>query len=69
MSTSYFTFGQNHTHRYGETTLDCDIVVKITAEDPRARMFELFGQEWSMEYDEIPQEKLDKYYHRGIFEI
>lgn len=66
MKTSYFTFGQGHIHTYNEEILDKDIVVKITAEDPRSRMFELFGNKWSMQYDEIPNMK---FFPRGIYEI
>lgn len=66
MRTAYFTFGQNHTHRCGDKTLDCDTVVKITAEDPRARMVELFGQKWSMEYDKEPELKPEGYYNEIV---
>jgi hypothetical protein len=55
MTTSYFTFGQAHVHRVNGRTFDCDTVVKITAEDPRAVMVETFGQKWSMEYSEPPK--------------
>ena len=66
MRTSYFTFGQAHTHRYNGTTLDCDIVVKITSEDPRDTMVELFGNVWSMQYDNQPDMRL---FPRGFYEI
>jgi len=64
--TSYFTLGQDHTHRYNGTTLDCDIVVKITAEDPRALMMEYFGPEWAFQYDDEPDMR---HFPRGIYEI
>jgi hypothetical protein len=38
MTTAYFTFGQDHAHRVNGTTFDCDSVVKITSDDPRATM-------------------------------
>lgn len=66
MKTSYFTFGQCHTHRINNQTLDCDTVVKITAEEPRDKMFELFGPKWSMEYDTEPNMK---FFPKGIIEL
>ena len=67
MSRHYFTFGQCHTHRHGQITLDCDSVVEITAEDEgiaRDRMFELFGPKWGFQYTE---ETLNlEYFPRGI---
>lgn len=41
--TSYFTLGQRHLHRYNGQILDKDCVIKITDEDPREKMFELFS--------------------------
>jgi hypothetical protein len=52
--TAYFTLGQDHVHRHSGRTLDCDTVLKITAADPRSRMFELFGSKWAMQYDDNP---------------
>ena len=66
MKTSYFTFGQAHSHVANGRTLDRNTVVKITAEDPRARMFELFGAKWSMEYDAPPDMRL---FPGGIVEL
>jgi hypothetical protein len=66
MKTSYFTFGQGHRHEIGGVVYDKDCVLKITAEDPRAVMFEMFGPKWSMEYDE-PQSI--HVFPRGTFEI
>ena len=57
MKTSWFSFGQNHTHRINGRTLDCDHILEITAEDPRAEIVRLCGQTWSMEYDKIPDMK------------
>ena len=66
MRTSYFALGRNHTHRHNGTTLDRDIVLKITSEDPRDTMVELFGLVWSFQYDDQPDMK---YFPRGIYEI
>lgn len=66
MKTSYFTFGQSHAHVFNGQTLDRNTVVKITAEEPRAKMFELFGNKWSMEYDEPPDPDL---FPGGIVEV
>lgn len=66
MKTSYFTFGQSHAHNVGGFTYDKDIVVKITAENPRKVMFKTFGDKWCFEYDKEPDMK---YFHRGIKEV
>lgn len=66
MPTSYFTFGQTHVHSVGGVTFDKDLVVKITAEDPRAEMVRHFGVKWGMEYDEMPDLS---YYPRGVCEL
>lgn len=66
--TAWFTFGQNHVHRINGFTFDADIVVKITAPDPRARMIELFGPCWSMQYDNESDVCLELY-PRGVKEV
>lgn len=66
MKTAYFTFGQCHAHSVDGQTFDKDTIVKITAEDPRAKMFEVFGVKWSMQYDEPPSPEL---YPSGIIEL
>lgn len=66
MTTSYFTFGQKHTHSYNGVTLDRNIVIKITADNPRDKMFELFGDKWCFEYDKEPNME---YFPKGIFDI
>ncbi len=66
MRTSYFTFGQVHVHSVNGVTFDKDIVVKITAKDPRQVMVDTFGQKWSMEYDKEPDMK---FLPRGIYEL
>jgi hypothetical protein len=55
MITNYFTFGQAHEHVIGGIVFDKDTVVRITAENPRDKMFALFGPKWSMQYDKPPQ--------------
>jgi hypothetical protein len=69
MVKTYFTFGQNHAHVYNNVTVDKDIVIEMeteTHEEARARMFELFGQKWSNQYDN----KIDlSYYVRGVLKI
>lgn len=54
MKTSHFTFGQSHIHRIGGVVYDKDVVLRITAEDPRAVMFSTSDRRWSMEYDTPP---------------
>jgi hypothetical protein len=61
--TSYFTFGQNHAHGVAGFTYDKDIVVQIVSPDPRASMFEIFGNKWASQYDKVPDMS---YYSRGI---
>ena len=63
MKTSYFTFGQQHVHSVCGFTYDKDVVVKITAKNPRGVMFENFGPRWAFEYSEQPDMV---YYPRGI---
>lgn len=65
--TRYYTFGFDHAHAVGGFTYDKDIVVSITAPDPRAVMLETFGHEWSMEYT---AEQLDlSYFPRGVKDL
>lgn len=68
LRTSYFTFGFGHAHAVGGFTYDKDVLVKITAEDPRAVMHRWFGQTWSMEYPEgqLPLDELLAYCPRGV---
>ena len=64
--TSYFTFGQSHLHSVHGFTYDKDIVVEITAENPRNEMFKLFGRKWASEYDNKPDMS---FFPRGIKKI
>lgn len=64
--TSYFTLGQRHLHRYNGQILDKDCVIKITDEDPREKMFELFGKEFSFEYEEKPDMK---FFPKGVYNL
>lgn len=64
--TRWFTFGQAHVHAVGGFTYDKDVVVKITAVDPRAVMMRTFGRTWCMEYDAEPDMN---YYPRGVKEL
>jgi hypothetical protein len=66
MRTAYFSFGFGHAHNVNGFTYDKDILVKITADDPRKVMFDTFGAKWAMEYDEPPD---PIYYPRGIKEL
>ena len=70
MTKFFFTFGQDHTHRYNGVTLDCDSVVQINALDEgkaRERMVDAFGMKWGFSYsEERMNESLKKYYPRGV---
>lgn len=68
MKTNYFTFGFDHAHSVAGFTYDKDVVVKITAEDPRAVMFQHFGPKWAMQYDNLDELGLE-YYPRGVKEL
>jgi len=67
MKKFFFTFGQNHAHRYNGVTLDCDSVVQINAEDEgkaRDKMVDMFGMVWGFSYSE---ERIQMhYYPRGV---
>lgn len=64
--TSWFTFGQVHTHSVNGITFDKDCVVEITAPDPREAMVEAFGVKWSMQYDRPPNLA---HFPRGIIKL
>lgn len=66
MKTSYFTLGQSHIYKHNGHVLDCNSVIKITAEDLREVMFEFFGSKWAFEYKECPDMK---YFPRGIYNL
>ena len=66
MKTQWFTFGRSHAHQHGKHLLNKDTVVEITAEDPRAKMFELFGNKWSMQYDKPPDMQ---HFPKGIIKL
>jgi len=71
MSKYYYSFGQSHTHRVHGVTLDKDSIVEIIAPDDetgmaaaREKMFDTFGQKWSMQYTE---NNIDmSYFPRGV---
>ena len=67
--TAYFSLGFNHAHAVDGFTYDKDVLVKITAPDPRARMFEVFGGAWSFEYGEADLPAILHHFPRGIKEL
>ncbi len=74
MKTFYLTFGQTHTHRVTNHTLDKDCVVKFQAatyDDARRVCFERFGPKWCFLYEEGKDWNPDhlKYFPRGIIEL
>lgn len=68
LETSYFTFGPFHIHQVDGVIFNKDIIVKITAEDPRERMFQLFGGKWSLQYGELPERFMERF-PRGIIDM
>lgn len=69
MKTSWFTFGQVHVHSVNGVTFDKDIVVEITAEDPRQVMVDTFGLTWGMEYYNPPDNEFMELFPRGIYKL
>jgi hypothetical protein len=67
LRTRYYTFGFDHAHAVNGFTYDKDIVVKVTAPDPRAVMLQWFGQKWSTEYREGDLDM--SYFPRGIKDL
>jgi len=63
--TSYFTFGFQHAHAHCGFTYDKDIVVEITAAEPRAVMVQAFGTAWCWEYHSLDEVHLE-HYPRGV---
>lgn len=51
--TRYFTFGAGHRHEWEGEVFDMDVILEITAVNPRAKMFELFGSKWCAEYNSL----------------
>ena len=66
METKCFTFGQAHVHSVNGKTFDKDCVVKIIARDPRRVMFDTFGRQWFMQYEDVPDLR---HFSRGVIEL
>lgn len=64
--TRWFTFGFDHEHRIDGFTYDHEIVVEITAPDPRAVMVETFGRRWAFEYRYPGELDMVRHYPRGM---
>lgn len=64
--TNYFTLGYIHAHKVGDHLLDKNVVIKITAADPRKIMMENFGTKWAFQYEKLPDMN---FYPRGIFDF
>jgi hypothetical protein len=69
VTTNYFSFGFDHAHAIAGFTYDKDVLVKITADDPRKVMFDTFGPKWAMQYDEDELPDLLHYFPRGVKEL
>lgn len=67
--TSYFTFGQIHTHSINGHTLDKNCIVKITDKNPRGVMVKNFGQFWANEYSEEEVSKIIHLFPRGVYDL
>ena len=76
MKKTYITFGQDHTHRLSDVTIDCDSVVCIHHpydKSGREIAFRLFDRKFCFEYTEehFDPDNHDnmKYFPRGIIEV
>ena len=73
MPRHYVTFGQIHTHRINNITIDCDCVVEYGAENAiegRKKAFEYFSDKFFTDYhDKAFNEENLKYFPRGIINI
>jgi len=73
MHKTYVTFGQDHTHRVNNETIDKDCVAVIKSEGPyegREIAFELFGPKFCFEYPErYWKEDRMKYFPRGYIKV
>jgi hypothetical protein len=70
MTKYYFTFGQGHRHEVNGVIYDHNCVVEIEAEDSdkaREKMFSVFGDKWSMQYESISNHL--EYFPRGIIRL
>ena len=65
---TYVTFGQDHTHRLNGKVFDKDCVAVVNGD--RARVFDLFGTRFCMEYpeDHWDDAKL-RYFPRGLIAV
>lgn len=66
MRISFFTFGQGHRHEVNGVILDKDVVLRISAEEPRDVMFQFFGNKWAFEYSSVPNMK---HFPRGVMDL
>ena len=65
----YISFGQAHAHRMFGKTLDKDCILVLQEKDVRdaqIRAMKLFGREFSMVYERLPEMK---YFPRGLIKI
>lgn len=69
MKTRYFTLGQVHVHSINGHTLDKNCIVKITAENPRKIMMEIFGYRWGFEYTEEEISKFLNLFPKGVYDL
>ena len=67
--TRYVTFGQDHRHEIGGVVFDSNCVAKVDGD--RAKVFEIFGPKFCMEYTEEVFTKSVAHwpYLRGIIEV
>ena len=64
MKTEYFTFGTGQVHSIAGKTFDKDTIIKITAENPRQKMFDYFGADWAFNYDSYESLDVRKYWSK-----
>lgn len=69
MRTEYFSIGYGQEHYYNGKRLTIGVLVRITDENPRQKMFDTFGAKWSMQYKTLEDAGYPKYYDKGLFDL
>lgn len=67
--TIVFSFGQGHEHVIDGVIFNKDCLVRITAENPRQVMFDVFGAKWCFEYDDARVPDIIHHFPRGVIDL
>ena len=72
MNKYYFSFGQDHEHKFNGVKLDRDVLLEIEAENSinaRKIMFEAFNRKWSNQFNEDALVEILDFFPRGIIKL